>query len=510
MGRTAIVMCVLVVALSARAVWSEGVSSLLRKPTAEAAAAESVPVLRVLDSSGGLRWQLPVVLWATPKPEFGGYHYPGAVATDRPLRIGGPLVFVGYGLTREDWDDYGGQRIDGGIAVVFMGEAPRKVGAEAATIKDAKVWQRLVQEKVDNAKEHGAVAILLERSPLLPPCEGCRPTEITDLPMAAPTIRCWRAERLSLPTLSLGTTLVEVIVAQTSDLFGSGTTTGEHGLKYLMQDARDLGRGLGPLPLGLRAEVRWEGGQMQRQAGERCDLWYQPGAPAERDLEVLSRAAEDTLRSLESLLSAKVGERVTILLFADWRSKLVATGHLGWGAAGGTRMAMVYEGGDPKANGTLAHELCHLVASEVGNPPACLGEGLGHLVGSTLGDLGLVHSETLEADVVTAGNLREGKLWSLKDLLELPDIGPPESRSAIAYPEAASFCAYLIRRVGFDGFRDLYASMRAKEFAGNAELLQKACGADLESIEADWHRAILGAAELGSASARATGALTRQ
>lgn len=465
---------------------SAGLSAYLREQP-EAAPSGAVPVLRVLDAGGELRWQLPVGLWGSAKPEFGGYHYPGAVSTDAALSIQGPLVFVGYGLTREDWDDYRGEQIAGAIALVFMGTPVLDHGAERANAPDAETWQKLVQEKVDNAKAHGAVAVLLERNPLTPPCEGGEPKAITDLPIGPPSSRNWRAERLELPTLSMGSKLLEVVVSQTSDLFRSGVTLVDRSLVGLIAEAEERGAGLGPVPLGLRGHVLWQGGQMQRRTAGRCDLWYQPGSPADRDLELLAAAAADTLQSLESLLSARLDDRVTILLFADWRSKLVCTGHTGWGAAGGNRMAMVYEGGGAEGNSTLAHEICHLVAGTIGSPPACFDEGLGHLVGITLGDLTKVNSGILEADQIAAAFLEEGQLWSLSELLELPEIGPRESRSEVAYPEAASFCAYLIRTVGFDGFRTLYATLGRKDFEGNVTLIEEACRAPLKDIEEDWH-----------------------
>jgi hypothetical protein len=471
--------------LSSAPAWG-GISQHLRD-LPKAAPAGAVPVLRVLDDAGGLRWQLPVGLWSSPRPEFGGSHYPGAVSTDATLRIDGPLVFVGYGLTREDWDDYRGEQIEGAIGVAFMGTPVLDSETERVNAPDEETWQKLVQEKVDNAKAHGAVAVLLERNPLTPPCEGGEPKVITDLPVGPPTSRNWRAERLALPTLSMGSKLLEVVVSQTSDLFVSGVTVVDQGLADLIAEAEEKAAGLGPIPLGLRGEVLWEGGRMKRRSAGRCDLWYQPGSPAERDLELLAAAAADTLESLESLLSARLEKRVTIMLFADWRSKLVCTGHIGWGAAGGSRMLMVYEGGGGESNATLAHELCHLVAGTVGHPPACFAEGLGRLVGDTLGDLAQVDSGSLAADEMTAAFRQQERLWSLPELLKLPEIGSGKSRFEVAYPEAASFCAYLIRRLGFDGFRTLYAALDRSDFDTNAALIEEACGATLAEIEEDWH-----------------------
>ncbi len=477
---------VVVLAALASAPACAGLSEYLRE-RAKAAPAGAVPVLRVLDEAGELRWQLPVGLWGSPKAEFGGFAYPGAVSSEQVLRLAGPLVFVGYGLTGEDWDDYRGEQVEGAIAVVFMGEP--KLDPEAGRINspEADNWSALVQEKVGNAKAHGAAAVLLERNPLAPSYEGEIPEFMAAVLNGLPASVSLQAEQLELPTLSIGSKLLEVVVSQSSDLFGGGVTCLDRSLTYLIEDAEEEGRGLGPIPLGLQGEVRWERGRLERRFAGRFDLWYQPGSPAERDLELLAAGVTDTLERLESLLSARLEQRITILLFADWRSKLVATGTSGWGWASGARTTMVYEGGGRAISGTSAHELCHLIAATVGHPPACFDEGLARLVGDTLGDLKQVSSGSLAADEATAAFLEEGQLWSLPELLKLPDIGSRESRSEVAYPEAASFCAYLIRKLEFDGFRTLYATLDPSDFEGNVALIEEACGASLSEIEDDWH-----------------------
>lgn len=482
------------------AIPSKGEAASLSDDLREAASAAdptSVPVLRVLDSEGDVRWQLPMVLWVAPRAEIGGYSYPCAVPLAEALSIKGPLVFVGYGLTRDDWDDYGGKRIEGSVAVVFNGLPRLGPSMDRAAPREPEIWVELIQEKVHNAQSHGAIAVLLERNPLLPPCQDdflLYPKKIADLPMAAPTICCWGAGDLPLPTLSIGTRTLEVVVAHSSDLFHSGITTGNLSLRYLTEDCESQRRGLGPIPLGLWGEVSWTGGQLRKQQGERCNVWYQPGSPAARDIEHLVLVCDDAIGNLESLLSARLDEPVTILLFADWRSKLICTATLGWGHASGARMVMVYEGGGGEGSSTLVHEMCHLVAGTIGSPPAAFDEGLARLVGNTLGALHLVPCGPVEADLTTAANLRQGDLWSLRELLDIPgsEWGTPPRRPIVSYPEAASFCAYLIRRIGFDGFRDLYRSLTSADLRQNVELIEKAAKCGLDKLEADWHSYLRG------------------
>ena len=60
----------------------------------------------------------------------------------------------------------------------------------------------------------------------------------------------------------------------------------------------------------------------------------------------------------------------------------------------------------------------------------------------------------------------------------------------MAYPEAASLCAYLIRRLGFDDFRGLYVSLVAGDTEANVRRLEQAVGMSIDQIEADWRRSL--------------------
>jgi hypothetical protein len=457
----------------------------LRKPPA-AADPGAVPALRVMDESGVLRWQVPVGLWSHPREDLGGFRYAVGIAPDRPLLVKGPLVFVGYGLTREAWDDYQGKRIDGSIAVMFTGTPQVEAGADRSDPGEFEAWSDLIREKVENAHAHGAVGVWIERNPLAPSGAGgtfFRPDRTASL---------WGGvvrDALPLPVFGTGADTLGVIVGLSSDLLGGHRTPGEDALVGLLSQAESDRCGLGPVPLALAGELTWDGGQLLKWEGARATVWYQPDSPAAREIGAVGTECERALGAVESLLSAQVEERVTVLLFADWRSKLYGTRTLGWGSAGDGRMAIVYEGGGADREIVL-HELCHIVAGAMlaGNdPPACFNEGLAELVGKTRGDLHSVQAGPVTSDEVTAANLREAKLWTLQELLLLPNIGPSGTNPPVAYPEAASFCAYLMRRIGFDGFRRLSQTAPAGEPTQVVEALTRATGLELDQLEADWH-----------------------
>jgi hypothetical protein len=73
-------------------------------------------------------------------------------------RAAGPLVFAGYGITREKYDDYAGIDARGKIVLVLRHE-PREKGRRLT--KDA-----LFATKVENAAKHGAVGLLLVTDPV--------------------------------------------------------------------------------------------------------------------------------------------------------------------------------------------------------------------------------------------------------------------------------------------------------------------------------------------------------
>jgi hypothetical protein len=448
------------------------------------------PALRVVDASGALRWQVPVMLWYYPNKELGGFAYPVGASPDKPLSVKGDFVFVGYGLTREGWDDYQKQRIDGSIAVMFTGTPQMKPPADRMEPTDVQEWTRLIHEKVANAQAHGAVGVWMESNPLAPADES----GISFHPRR--TASLWGGmvmEQLPLPVFSVGVDTLGVIVGFSSDLFGGHMTPGGEALRYLLKEAESEGKGLGPVPLALAGELWWSGAQLEKSDGTRCTIWYQPASPAARDIDALLKAYDSTLGDLESVLSARVEGRTTVLLFGDWRSKLFTTHHIGWGAAQAGRVACVYEGSSEE-KGTLVHELCHIVAGQLGGPPACFVEGLGELAGTTLGDLQSVQRGRVSADDVTAANLRDGKLWTLTQLLALPDIGSSNSNPTVAYPEAASFCAFLMRQIGFDGFRKLYQTLKPGNPQQIVSEIERAAGRTLDQLERDWHAYLRGIA----------------
>jgi hypothetical protein len=486
LGISAAVAGVFLGLMAAAALAGEWPPDYIRKPVKTADIGQ-VPILRILDTSGALRWQLPVVLWYHPNKELGGFLYPVGVSPDAPLSVNGGLMFVGYGLTRQSWDDYQGQRIDGGIAVMFTGTPQTSPSVDHSDTTDFETWTRLIQEKVENAKAHGAVAVWLERNPLAPPDAAQAHFHSKRTPSV------WGGVvgmQLPLSVFGVGTDALGVVIGLSTDVYAGHAIPGDSALTNLLTTAEAECKGLGPIPLALSAELAWTGAQLHKREGTRCVIWYQPESPAARDIDTLAKAYDSTLGELESLLSARVEGRIMVLLFADWRSKLYCTHHLGWGAAQAGRVAVVYEGrGEERA--TLVHELCHIVAGGLGNPPACFGEGLGELAGNTLGNLQAVRDGRLAADDVTASNLRDGKLWTLPQLLALPEIGSGASKSPVAYPEAASFCAYLIRQIGFDGFRRLYQTLSRDDPGRITAELEKATGRTLAEIEADWHAYLL-------------------
>lgn len=467
----------------------EGAPESLRRPP-KSAEAKGVPVLRIRDESGGLRWQVPAALCTHPRQDLGGLFYPVGVSPSRPLAVKGPLVYVGYGLTREGWDDYRGRRIEGSIAVVFTGTPQTQPEGDHAEASEFEAWSDLIREKVENAKAHGAVGVCLERNPLAPPDTGYvffRPSR---------TVSMWGGavnSALPLPVFTAGADVLGLVVGLSSDLFPAPSTPGEGSLTSLLKRAERERRGLGPVPLALFGEVSWRGGRLRRREGERGTVWYQPSSAAARDIDAVARQCERALHEVEALLSVHREERVIILLFADWRSKAYCTRMLGWGSGGDGRMAMIYEGTE-RDRETLLHELCHIAQGALGgnDPPPCFSEGLAELVSGKGGTLQSVQAGRVAADEVTAANLRNGKLWTLKELLQLPPFGPDGTNPGVAYPEAASFCAFLMRQIGFDGYRKLHRAVNAGEVAQVAAELRKATRSGLARLEADWHAYLRG------------------
>lgn len=81
-------------------------------------------------------------------------------------KVSGPMVFAGYGITASEYnyDDYAGIDVKGKIVLVFTGEPQEKDSSSVFNGRRRTRYSR-TEVKVDYAKEHGAIGLLLVTNP---------------------------------------------------------------------------------------------------------------------------------------------------------------------------------------------------------------------------------------------------------------------------------------------------------------------------------------------------------
>ena len=223
------------------------------------------------------------------------------------------------------------------------------------------------------------------------------------------------------------------------------------------------------------------------------DLYAWKGSAAARDIRRIGEEREAALREVARELEVPFTGRIRLVFYPDSATKTAETGHVGAGWAWGSTVVEIYgevERLDP------FHEIAHVVARELGQPPALLSEGYATYVSERLGAdaLALLGHPGRQVDAAACDNIRDGLLIPLDTLIRLTEIGSEESNPAVAYPEAASVVKHLIERYGIDAFRDAYASLRSGDDSAtanaNVAMLQQLYGRTPSQLEREWRRRI--------------------
>ena len=189
-------------------------------------------------------------------------------------------------------------------------------------------------------------------------------------------------------------------------------------------------------------------------------------SPAAQNMEAIGNEREAAYAKISKLLGVEYPEPIILALYSDPESKRHDTHHIGDGLALGNNMVEIYGKIDPY------HELTHVLAGRLGDPPAMLNEGLAVYVSESMGADALeqLGSPGLKLDDAVAAHRKQGQFILLDELFTFTDIGPDSSRPTISYPEAGSFVKFLILNYGLEKFRQAYKSL---ENGDSADTIRK-------------------------------------
>lgn len=212
------------------------------------------------------------------------------------------------------------------------------------------------------------------------------------------------------------------------------------------------------------------------------------GPSANLDKEVEQREA--AYRRISQMLGVTSPQPIRLVFYADAASKTRDTHHIGDGLAYDETIIEIYGKVD------LFHELTHVLAGQLGDPPALFNEGLAVYVSELMGadalkDLG---SPGMKIDEAVAAHRRLGNFIPIDTLFTYTDIGPDESKPTISYPEAASFVKFLITKYGLASFRQAYRTLESTDVPDgirrNREAFRAIYGRYPGELEAEWLRGL--------------------
>jgi hypothetical protein len=191
---------------------------------------------------------------------------------------------------------------------------------------------------------------------------------------------------------------------------------------------------------------------------EHFRIYFFPSSLAARDLSAIVAQRESAFRKISELIGVAYPEPVRLFFFPDGETKRRDTGHTGDGWAFDRTIVEVY---NERTKLDPYHELTHILAGRLGNPPALFNEGFAVYVSELMGADALkgLGSPAQKVDEAVVAHRNEGKFIPLGKLFAFSDIGPEESQPTISYPEAASFVKFLIAKYGLEKFRQAYKSL---------------------------------------------------
>jgi len=214
-------------------------------------------------------------------------------------------------------------------------------------------------------------------------------------------------------------------------------------------------------------------------------FYCSPGTPAHQDIETIKPHREKALSEICGFLGVSLASRISCFFYPDAVDKRTCTNHQGDGLAFDDAIAEIY---NDKTKLDPYHELTHIVAGQIGSPPALFEEGFavymqaGHIW------------KGQPVDKTAAELLRNRKLTPLSDLVVRTEVGSRRDDGEVAYPESASFVKFLIDEYGKDRFLRAYRTLKSSNLElvqqQNLKALQKIYGESLEQLERKWQNSI--------------------
>lgn len=396
---------------------------------------------------GGSRQAVPFL------PVVNAVFYHAPLGTDnyqKDVAVEGLVVFVGNGIVKAGaWDSYAGMDVAGKIVFFcydFQDEVEKKLGPEFP-----------VGRRIQEAASRKAAGVVLfsakEPEPFLA-VSYAKESEIPGIPAVTITRK----------------SAVDILAS--SGIGESLLVEWEKSQKP--PKSQEL---ISRLSLTIK-------GKFDAAETKNFLFRYQGDVIPGQQMQELAAADEKALAFLMQVFKEEKDlkwQRLFVVYFRDYDSKLFYTHHWGRGWATGEGVFMVHEGRAP--NFPLAvHEIAHILMDvNWGGSTSFLDEGIGKYTEALASDKDRNNREII-------GFIKEGKFYRLKDMLGF-SIGMTGPKTEVGYPAAGSFVAFLVETYGLKGLKEAYRlEARSDEEKAKADAWQTAFGKSVQALETDWLR----------------------
>ncbi|MGE0353861.1 MAG: hypothetical protein AB7Q69_11515 [Gemmatimonadales bacterium] len=232
---------------------------------------------------------------------------------------------------------------------------------------------------------------------------------------------------------------------------------------------------------------------MTRLQTAHFDIYAHRGSEASGRLDTIAAERERAVTQISAFLGVDFRDTIRLVFYPDSATKTDETGHIGMGWAANGTIVEIY---NPQQRLNPYHEIAHLVAGKLGDPPAFLDEGFATYISEYLGSDALEHLSHYGPGIHTAvcAIMRRHRSIPFQRLFRFTDIGSDSTEPAVAYPQAAAVVQYLVDTQGRDRFQEIYRTLRVTDDStlqeANEAAFQRLVGVGLARFERDWRASL--------------------
>jgi hypothetical protein len=404
---------------------------------------------------GGSRQKIPFL----PVISANYFHAPlGTENYGKDVAVDGLLVFIGNGIAVENvWNSYAGRRADdtpGNIDVSgkivmfcydFSDAVEEKLGAECP----------LTQRIAEAASRKASAVVLFSAGQEYPflTVSYKKASDVPDIPV------------------------ITVTKNSALNILASAGLDGDSFLKDWEESkkpppSQEL---ISRLTLGIT-------GNFDKAETENFLFRYLKESIPGQQMDELASINEKALAFLKRIFQQEKDlkwQKLSVVYFRDFDSKIFYTHHWGFGWATGEGTFMVHQGGRPSFP-LAVHENAHILTRlNWGDSSSFLSEGVGRYTEALAQDKDQNDRQTIEF-------MKQNKLFRLKEMLMF-DIGHPGLETEIGYPAAGSFVGFLIETYGLKNFKEAFIlEGRSSDQKEKEESWPKVFGKSIQDLEREW------------------------